>query len=38
LTFDVPQDAPDSLFYNCGVHTTMAGAIDVVIFKDGFGD
>ena len=38
VTFDVPQDAPDLLFYNCGVHASMAGAIDIVVFRDGFGD
>ena len=37
ITFDVPQDAPDSLFYNCGNHPSMAGKIDVSIFRDGFG-
>ena len=36
ITFDVPQDAPDQLFYNCGVHSTMAGAIEVVVFRSGF--
>ncbi len=36
FTFDVPQDAPDLLFYNCGVHATMAGAIEVVVFRNGF--
>lgn len=36
ITFDVPQDAPDLLFYNCGIHASMAGQIDVVIFRGGF--
>lgn len=36
FTFDVPQDAPDLLFYNCGVHGTMAGPIEVVVFRNGF--
>jgi hypothetical protein len=36
FTFDVPDDAPDLLFYDCGVHSTMAGAIKVVVFRDGF--
>jgi hypothetical protein len=38
FTFDVPLDAPDLLFYNCGVHSSMAGAIEVVVFRNGFGD
>lgn len=36
FTFDVPQTAPDSLFYTCSNHSTMIGKIDVVIFRDGF--
>jgi len=36
FTFDVPDDAPDSLFYDCGMHSTMAGAIKVVVFRNGF--
>lgn len=36
ITFDVPQDAPDVLFYNCGIHASMAGEIDIAIFRDGF--
>ena len=38
FTFNVPMDAPDLLFYNCGVHSSMAGSIEVVIFRNGFGD
>ena len=36
ITFDVPTDAPDSLFYNCGTHAEMHGPINVVIFREGF--
>ena len=36
FTFDVPDDAPDSLFYDCGMHSTMAGNIKVVVFRNGF--
>jgi len=36
FTFDVPDDAPDSLFYDCSVHSTMAGNIKVVVFRNGF--
>jgi hypothetical protein len=36
ITFDVPADAPDSLFYNCGTHAAMHGPINVVIFRNGF--
>ena len=36
ITFDVPADAPDSLFYNCGTHAEMHGPINVVIFRNGF--
>jgi hypothetical protein len=36
FTFDVPEDAPESLFYDCGVHLSMAGAIKVVVFRNGF--
>ena len=36
VSFDVPQDAPDILYYNCGIHASMAGQIDVAIFRDGF--
>lgn len=30
LTFAVPLDAPSQLFYQCGVHSQMQGAINVV--------
>jgi hypothetical protein len=37
ITFTVPQDAPDTLFYNCGVHSSMAGTITIDgIFANGF--
>lgn len=39
LTFDVPADAPATLFYNCGNHRGMTGTIEIVadfVFKDGF--
>lgn len=36
ITFDVPQNAPDSLFYFCGNHSSMTGAIDISIFRGGF--
>lgn len=36
LTFNVPLDAPEKLFYNCGNHSTMAGTIEVVVFRNGF--
>ena len=36
FTFDVPDDAPDSLFYDCSVHSSMAGNIKVVVFRNGF--
>ena len=36
VSFLVPQDAPDTLFYNCFFHSTMAGQIDVSIFRDSF--
>ena len=40
LTFSVPLDAPNTLFYNCEFHFSMTGTITVVngdpIFGDGF--
>ncbi|HPN78523.1 hypothetical protein [Dokdonella sp.] len=39
LTFVVPNDAPDSLHYNCGNHAAMNGPITIitdVLFADGF--
>ena len=37
ITFTVPQSAPDQLFYNCGIHLSMAGSINVDgVFRSGF--
>ncbi|MGQ0798742.1 MAG: cupredoxin domain-containing protein [Pseudomarimonas sp.] len=42
LTFSVPFNAPDTLFYNCRFHSLMTGTIAVIdgdldrIFGDGF--
>ena len=30
VTFSVPLDAPDTLYYQCGVHFGMAGTINIV--------
>jgi hypothetical protein len=30
LTFTVPMNAPNTLFYNCSIHAAMAGTIQVV--------
>ncbi len=30
VTFEVPMDAPDTLFYNCQFHTSMTGTINIV--------
>lgn len=36
VTFDVPDNAPDTLYYNCGNHSSMTGPIHVVVFRNGF--
>jgi hypothetical protein len=36
VTFDVPDNAPDRLYYNCGNHSSMTGPIHVVVFRNGF--
>jgi len=30
ITFVVPSDAPDTLFYNCQFHPSMTGTITIV--------
>ncbi len=30
ITFTVPSDAPDTLFYNCGVHSSMTNRINII--------
>ena len=36
ITFDVPDSAPETLFYNCGAHAEMTGPIHIVVFRAGF--
>ena len=36
VTFDVPQDAPELLFYDCGNHSEMTGPINLVVFRTSF--
>lgn len=36
ITFDVPDNAPETLFYNCGSHSEMTGPIHMVVFRQGF--
>ena len=30
LTFTVPTDAPSTLYYNCGLHSSMGGVINII--------
>ncbi len=36
LTFNVPDDAPETLYYACGHHSEMHGTISLVLFRSGF--
>jgi hypothetical protein len=36
LTFDVPDDAPEVLYYACANHFEMHGTINLVVFRSGF--
>jgi len=36
LTFDVPDNAPEALYYACGNHGEMHGTIKLVVFRNGF--
>jgi len=36
LTFDVPDNAPEVLYYACSNHIEMHGTINVVVFRSGF--
>ena len=37
ITFAVPMDAPDTLYYDCGIHLSMEGTITVDgVFINGF--
>jgi hypothetical protein len=36
VPFLIPANAPDTLFYDCSIHSSMAGTIAVSIFRDGF--
>lgn len=42
VTFVVPMNAPDTLFYNCATHSAMAGQLNIVnpvelpLFVNGF--
>ena len=33
LTFTVPNDAPSTLYYNCGLHSSMGGVINIIEFN-----
>ncbi len=34
ITFDVPLTAPDILYYNCQIHSVMAGELHIVNFSE----
>jgi hypothetical protein len=36
IHFDVPLNAPEQLYYNCGNHASMGGVIEMVIFRNSF--
>jgi hypothetical protein len=36
IHFDVPLNAPERLYYNCGNHASMGGVIEMVIFRNSF--
>jgi hypothetical protein len=39
ITFDVPSNAPPTLYYDCANHAEMAGTIEIVadlVFRNGF--
>jgi hypothetical protein len=36
ITFDVPDTAPETLFYDCSNHAEMTGRIHIVVFRAGF--
>lgn len=38
VAFTVPDDAPDALFYNCSIHSSMNGSVQVSVFRDSLGD
>jgi hypothetical protein len=36
ITFDVPSDAPETLYYACENHFEMHGTLNIVVFRSGF--